>query len=1174
MTFGNVGEPADLAALNTTHDPYSSPVKQSILISTSTLGTSDPSLLKLSSMQTQKHGGAQDRNDGSYIKDEKAFELTEKSAEEIADSKRWYNRYRNATDRQMLCVAVLYMIVSTIIGVTFQVNTLNISIDPLSFNCHSGPEYIFPYATVIVFLFILSPIMIYQLKGINDGFGIRNDLIFISSFSAPCVALYFLVPALAYDFTKNIMDRTTFMLLILIAAHIPSILIPLWRHFKTHHHQCVYTAKALQRMSRRPLRVQAVGADAGIKVDTSTAIAEGGRGLTMKHLRAEDEPGSLTTDPAQAQANYLSPPTSPSSERPFTVEGNYALTADDIPLDPYRRKNSFSNLNISLKSLIKNQRAQRFGIRESNHHGAIINSKKTDWDEFIKALDDRRLFDRMSAFTVGEFCAENTRFLYEVSRLEKRALQYEHLRDLTVTPQDAPIDITETAAPDSAVERPATRTLEKSPSTRTQCSIVPPLPAHFAPPSSYVEPSATPHRIKKIVSASSVSSTVPMLGPRPRRSSSSLFDESEPPSPMGSFPHSTFKRLGSSTSALPDLEEGIAEQSCLDDLTAANTTPHDKRLNVPKKTVPFAPLPMPPTLLTQFEYVYRTFIARGGRLELNLSYSTAQEIHQRARRGDWSTGMFDGAIYEVQELLFRDVWPKFVTSAHGLDYNGSSTLIGPCPQQQQQQQQQQQTESSLGSSTRSSAYVPFDGQSSSPQRTTPAPSIMLTTPKSSISRAATRKAAQSSVSDEGAGSRRGSIGSSRTQQTRNEDGCYDEPSRSGLRTWLSKTSRTGYTAAALMSREGGTEESEGIIEQRCSTASLSIASVTPPPASMILPSLQMASHHPQPYSSRISHGASTYPSAGIQPSVKTILNLAWDSHQHIVRLYFLPTPNTNGFTTTHTLVYQHEQNHSAFASKSSRRSTVSGTGANSSHGSATTTTYSSSGSSSPQRSTAAGAGDHQQASPENNTPHRICHLTRVSESERGIVHLARLRITSMGNQLTDLPLQIFRLPSLRELDVSQNRLTEISGLIGLLAPTLEELFLQSNQLQSLPQQLGRLKRLRLLDIADNHLGCIPVEVQRLVSESFASERRGPWRVSEASPPTQSPTDLFPMGAGSGSGPVNIVPNNEGGHDDDDYVQIRQGMKCWARGNRFWHVGVPWPSAAASSTAASTPYSQA
>ncbi|KAF9940233.1 hypothetical protein BGZ67_008144, partial [Mortierella alpina] len=805
-------EPADLDAINNAHNPYSSQVKQSILVSTSTLGASDPSLLKLSSQQMQKHTGAQERTGSSYIKDEKAFELTEKSAEEIADSKRWYNRYRNATDRQMLCVAVLYMIVSTIIGVTFQVNTLNISIDPLSFNCHSGPEYIFPYATVIVFLFILSPIMIYQLKGINDGFGIRNELIFISSFSAPCVALYFLVPALAYDFTKNIMDRTTFMLLILIAAHIPSILIPLCRHFKTNPHQCAYTAKALQRMSRRPSKIQAVGTDGGIKENTSTDAVKCGRSSKQRHLQAEGgssgETGSMPKDPTQSHSNYLSPPTSPSPEEPFSIGENHALAADDIPLDPYRRKNSFSHLNISLKSLIKTQRAQRFGIRESNHHGAIINSKKTDWDEFIKALDDRWLFDRMSAFTVGEFCAENTRFLYEVSRLEKRALQYEHLRDLTATPQDAPIDATDSDAPNSTIATPAIRPLAKSPSTGTQCSIVPPLPAHFASPSSYVESNTTPHRIKKIISATSVSSTVPMLAPRPRRSSSSLFDESEPSSPMGSFPHSTFTRLGSSTSALPDLEASIVEQSCMDDLTIANPAPHVNIFNSPKPA-PFAPLPMPPTLLTQFEYVYKTFIARGGRLELNLSYSTAQEIHQKARRGEWSSRMFDGAIYEVQELLFRDVWPKFVTSAHGLYYNGSSTSLGPCPQQQQHQQ----TESNLGSSRRSSAYVQFESQSSSPQRTTPSPSIMLTTSKSSVSRAATRKATNSSVSNEGNGSRRGSIGSSRTQQARNEVGIYDEPSRSGLRTWFSRTSRTGYTAAALMSREGVTEESEGIIEQ-------------------------------------------------------------------------------------------------------------------------------------------------------------------------------------------------------------------------------------------------------------------------------------------------------------------------------------------------------------------------
>jgi len=156
----------------------------------------------------------------------------------------------------------------------------------------------------------------------------------------------------------------------------------------------------------------------------------------------------------------------------------------------------------------------------------------------------------------------------------------------------------------------------------------------------------------------------------------------------------------------------------------------------------------------------------------------------------------------------------------------------------------------------------------------------------------------------------------------------------------------------------------------------------------------------------------------------------------------------------------------------------------------------------------------------------------------------------------------------------------------MLAPTLEELFLQSNRLQSLPQQLGRLKRLRLLDIADNYLGCIPVEVQRLVSESFSSERRRVWRMyesglpassqgnddtqttGEGSQPPRAPTYNTPPSHGDG-GVLHSTPIEDGGHDDDDYVQIRQGMKCWARGNRFWQVKVPRSTVPLSPIAATT-----
>ncbi|KAF9932729.1 hypothetical protein FBU30_007379 [Linnemannia zychae] len=306
----------------------------------------------------------------------------------------------------------------------------------------------------------------------------------------------------------------------------------------------------------------------------------------------------------------------------------------------------------------------------------------------------------------------------------------------------------------------------------------------------------------------------------------------------------------------------------------------------------------------------------------------------------------------------------------------------------------------------------------------------------------------------------------------------------------------------------------------------------------------------------------------IQPTVDTISDLGRECDQHIVRLYVLPTPGTNGFTTTHTFVRDDSRVHSVASSN-----------ANSSDASTPPTVLDSNRGFNGQKDSRSRAQATQQ---EQRRRRRIYHLTRISETERGVVHLTRLHISSMiimtssitylshlvslrlqGNRLTDLPDQIFRLPSLRELDVSQNRLTEIPGLIGMLGPTLEELFLQSNQLQSLPQQLGRLTRLRLLDIADNQLGCIPVEVQRLVSESLLSERLlrrasqmglDSREEGSSAPPTplDSPNTLHEQGPGS----LNTGSNEEGGHDDDDYVQIRQGMKCWARGNWFWQVGAP------------------
>ncbi|KAI1318652.1 hypothetical protein EDD11_006153 [Mortierella claussenii] len=923
------------------------------------ISPSDPSLVNLSALKGQLQTSSSSSKETPHphhhhyvLGQERVFELTHQTLEEIAQSKKWYNRYRSVTDRQMFWCAVVYMVLCTVVAIVYQFQVENISTDPLSYNCHSGPEYVLPYASMILFLFVLSPFMTFQLRGINDGFGIRNELIFTSIFSVPCVVLFFVMPLVAPQFTRRVLDKTTFVALIIMASHLTSTVLPLIRHFKEHPHQCAYTARAFQRKSQRKNADATTSALSTIMDSKEQAKrhadgsgnggSDGNEGSSIETRthgwsRSEGIPMESTTTQTvandsgfQAGAGPMSPPVSryndhnlDSTQPPYS--GHIGAMDDHSTTDD--RKNSGNNINQTFKSLIRSQRRERFkwgvggvgiGMSHGHQQGARIDSKKTDWDEFMKALENRALFDKMSAFTVREFCAENMRFLYEVSRLEKRAVQYEHLRRLT---SSASLDVaqdTVTAAtvagsvPHAVVEKenvseeseeleegvisPAPRSvseLMKSSSTGTRNSTIAPLPTHFSAASSH---SSTPHRIKKIISASSVSSTVPILGLR--RSSSSYFDESEPSSPLGSSPHSTFQQHGSSSMALPDLESGMAysvtqleqkqQRQRHPGFSSISLEPPLQLDLLPIPSITFAPLPMPPTLLIQFEYIYKTFIVSGARLELNLSHDTYQEIHQRARKGDWGSGMFDGAIYEIQELLFRDVWPKFVTSSHGLNYNGSTTA-----KQQQSSSATMRTTTTLTTTTttttiemtagttrvdsggclqevgvvngsfgdgsnangRTPVCLPFEQRSVTlqQQRSTPSSSIMMTSPESSLSGAispkmevnlGSRNESNMQGSAGGGGGYSGSIGSieragsvasSRTQGTQTAHVTHassqcgggrsgrpagvtvateeEEFSRAGLKSWLTKKSRTGITAAALISMENGTEESLGIIEQ-------------------------------------------------------------------------------------------------------------------------------------------------------------------------------------------------------------------------------------------------------------------------------------------------------------------------------------------------------------------------
>ncbi|KAF9907599.1 hypothetical protein EC991_010811 [Linnemannia zychae] len=770
-------DPSDLAELTKVQGQSNKP-KDRTLVPARGFSSSrtSPSLVNLTSLKSSRQQSAQTRSQQDTMdQHDRVFELTHKSQQDIARSNKWYNRYKKASDRQMLITGVTYMIISVVVDLIFQFTNQEMKDTDAQCTPTFWP-YLFPYVTYFIFLFILSPTMIYQLNGINDGYGIRKELIWISLFSFPCIALFFVLPTVAPEFTEKYIDQVYFMAAILVAAHIPSIIVPLIRHFRANPYLCPYRNRAEQPAKSK--------GGAGIKGGDRDLGNSRPVGASSENIST----GGL--DPPITRQQWHNGSNSHLAPLP---DAKYSQNSgrDHLPLHTNhnsQQENNVGGFNLSLKNIIRNQQRNRFGFGSSSQDDTIQHIK-TDWDEFVKALENRRMFDHISAFTVAEFCAENTRFLYEVARLEKRAAQYERLRELTSGSQDAVETIGITT--DTPALEQLDESAEKSANAGTRDSTLGPLPTHFASAHRLqMDDGKGSQRIKKIVSVSSVSSTMPMLGSR--RSSSSLFDESEPSSPLGSSSHSTFRRYGGSSVALPDLEEGITENQ-----EAGNPSApiHLDIINIP--STPFAPLPMPPTLLIQFEYVYNTFVATGARLELNLSHETVQEIHQKAKKGEWTSGMFDGAIFEVQELLFRDVWPKFVSSSRGLQAIG--------PEDSDYEPSNKIGTTSAGS--RTTVFLPFDHHQLSRQPTSPSPAHSIKSPKSSLSKAASTRSAGAPSAELGA-----SATSGENHGDKN-DTFLEEPSRTGFKTWLDKKNRGGITAATLISREGGTEESLGIIEQ-------------------------------------------------------------------------------------------------------------------------------------------------------------------------------------------------------------------------------------------------------------------------------------------------------------------------------------------------------------------------
>lgn len=86
----------------------------------------------------------------------------------------------------------------------------------------------------------------------------------------------------------------------------------------------------------------------------------------------------------------------------------------------------------------------------------------------------------------------------------------------------------------------------------------------------------------------------------------------------------------------------------------------------------------------------------------------------------------------------------------------------------------------------------------------------------------------------------------------------------------------------------------------------------------------------------------------------------------------------------------------------------------------------------------------------------------------------------MGKGIGQLPVEISKLVSLRELRLNDNNLTQLPPEIGCLI-NLERLYLRGNRICTLPKELQNLRGLTTLSLEDNGLESLPIEILGLTS---------------------------------------------------------------------------------------------
>ncbi|KAF9351493.1 hypothetical protein BGX26_010507 [Mortierella sp. AD094] len=310
----------------------------------------------------------------------------------------------------MVCMLIPF---GVCLGMQF-VKPSPVQINPTSYKCGEGPVFYPIYIIMLAFLAIGCPILIWKLRWIKDGFGIRNELFFTMCIGLPGFVLYFVSPFKFKKLDTGNWNHVNWLVLTIFLAHVNSVVLPLIQFY----------------MRQRPKQRSDGSKGSGKPFSSilrwdSPKTAPGTPNLDMSSdtssFRSRTQPPSQVTSP-QLQSRPLEVCDSSLCERQSLAQ----YSTVDVRSKDEDGPSLPTNRNTTRSSRIRGMKGfwTEYG---KDSDGNIIPLSRMNPRAFEYALQDGEMLGELVKFSVTVFSAENTKFLQEYDGLRKQVREYYRL---------------------------------------------------------------------------------------------------------------------------------------------------------------------------------------------------------------------------------------------------------------------------------------------------------------------------------------------------------------------------------------------------------------------------------------------------------------------------------------------------------------------------------------------------------------------------------------------------------------------------------------------------------------------------------------------------------------------------------------------------------------------------